>query len=138
VAKVPSAAPTDLASVPLFASLADADLVEIAPWFEVREAGPGERLVNGGSTEDRCFFVIKEGEVTVTGLGHTIASLGPGEFFGEMALLGYSQHIATVKAPSRASLLVLSSGDFDRLRESYPGVAAEIGAVMDGRLAQLS
>ena len=132
------ATPADLESVPLFASLADSDRVAIAPWFDIREASSGEHLVDGGSTEDRFFFVIKEGEVSVTGLGHTIASLGPGEFFGEMALLGYGQHIATVKAPSRARLLVLSSGDFDRLRADYPGVAAEIEAVMQRRLDQLS
>jgi CRP-like cAMP-binding protein len=135
---VPSATPADLQPVPLFGLLADADLEAIAPWFDVREAGPGEPLVAGGSTEDRSFFVIKEGEVTVTGLGHTIASLGPGEFFGEMALLGYGQHIATVKAPSRASLLVLSADDFDRLRAGYPDVAAEISTVMQRRLDQLS
>ncbi len=135
---MPSATPADLQPVPLFGLLADADLEAIAPWFDVREAGPGEPLVAGGSTEDRSFFVIKEGEVTVTGLGHTIASLGPGEFFGEMALLGYGQHIATVKAPTRASLLVLSADDFDRLRAGYPDVAAEISTVMQRRLDQLS
>ena len=135
---MPSATPADLEPVPLFASLADSDRVAIAPWFDVREASPDERLVDGGSTEEPFFFVIKEGEVLVTGLGHKIASLGPGEFFGEMALLGYGQHIATVKASTRARLLVLSGGDFERLRTSYPDVAAEIGAVMQRRLDQLS
>jgi voltage-gated potassium channel len=135
---MPSATPADLESVPLFGSLAEADLETVAPWFDIREASPGERLVAGGSTEERFFFVISEGEVTVTGLGHTLASLGKGEFFGEMALLGYGQHMATVKAPSHARLLVLSSADFDRLRANYPDVAAEIGAIMQRRLDQLS
>lgn len=135
---MPSATPADLEPVPLFASLADSDRVAIASWFDVREASAGERVVAGGSTDERFFFVIKEGEVSVTGLGHKIASLGPGEFFGEMALLGYGQHIASVKASSPVCLLVLSSDDFERLRTSYPGVSAEIGAVMQTRLDQLS
>jgi CRP-like cAMP-binding protein len=135
---VPSATPADLESVPLFASLADSDLVAIAPWFEVREASPGERFVGGGTTGERLFFVISEGQATVTGLGHKIASLEPGEFFGEMALLGYSQHIASVTASSPVRVLVLSNDDFDRLRATYPAVASEIGAVMQRRLDQLS
>jgi CRP/FNR family cyclic AMP-dependent transcriptional regulator len=134
---VPSATPADLEPVPLFGSLADSDLAAIAPWFEVREASPGERLVGEGAAGER-FFVISEGEVAVTGLGYKIASLGPGEFFGEIALLGYGQHIATVKASSQARVLVLAKDDFDRLRANYPEVAAEIGAVMQRRLEQLS
>ncbi len=134
---MPSATPADLEPVPLFGSLADSDRAAIAPWFEVREVSPGERLVGEGATGER-FFVISEGEVSVTGLGHKIASLGPGEFFGEIALLGYGQHIATVKAFSHVRVLVLARDDFDRLRANYPDVAAEIGAVMQLRLEQLS
>jgi CRP-like cAMP-binding protein len=134
---VPSAAPLDLERIPLFGSLAAEDIATIAPWFEVREAGPGERLIGEGATGE-LFFVISEGEVAVTGLGHKIASLGPGEFFGEIALLGYRQHIATVTTSSQARILVLSSDDFNRLRANYPGVATEIGAVMQRRLEQLS
>jgi CRP-like cAMP-binding protein len=133
---VPSATPSDLKPVPLFGSLADSDLVEIAPWFEVRDASPGERIIGEGATGER-FFVISEGEVAVTGLGYKIASLGPGEFFGEIALLGYRQHLATVTTSSQARFLVLSSEDFDRLRATYPDVAADIGAVMQKRLEQL-
>ena len=133
---MPSATPTDLQPVPLFGSLTDSDLAEIAPWFEVRDVGPGERLIGEGASGEH-FFVISKGEVAVTGLGHRIASLGPGEFFGEIALLGYRQHIATVTASSQARFLVLSSDDFARLRTTYPGVAADIGAVMQTRLEQL-
>ena len=134
---MPSATPSDLEPVPLFGSLGEADLAKIAPWFEVRDAGPGERLIGEGATGE-LFFVISEGDVAVTGLGHRIASLGPGEFFGEIALLGYRQHIATVTTSSQARILVLSKEDFDHLRASYPDVAAEIGAVMQRRLEQLS
>jgi CRP-like cAMP-binding protein len=135
---MPSVTPAELRSVPLFAPLGDSDIEAIAPWFDVREASLGERFVDGGATEEQFFFVIGEGEVTVTGLGHRIASLGPGEFFGEMALLGYGQHIASVTASSQVCVFVLSAANFDRLRAAYPDVAAEIGAVMQRRLNQLS
>jgi CRP-like cAMP-binding protein len=133
---VPSANPSDLAPIPLFASLAESELAEVAPWFEVRDVGPGERLVGEGAT-GFLFFVISQGEVTVRSRGEKIVSLGPGDFFGEMALLGYRQHLATVATTSHARLLVLFSGDFDRLRASYPEIAAEIQSVMEKRLERL-
>ena len=133
---MPSATPPDLASIPLFASLTESELAEVAPWFEARDAVPGERLIGEGTTGER-FFVIADGEVSVTGLGHRIASLGPGEFFGEMALLGYRQHLATVTATTPVHVLVIGSDDFDRLRADFPQVAAEIQGVMQDRLAQL-
>jgi CRP-like cAMP-binding protein len=133
---VPSAAPPDLASIPLFRSLTEPELAEVAPWFDVRDAGSGERLVGEGAT-GHLFFVVSEGEVSVTGFGQKVASLGPGEFFGEMALLGYRQHLATVTTASPARLLVLSGDDFDRLRAKHPDIAAEVQTVMQKRLAQL-
>jgi CRP-like cAMP-binding protein len=60
--------------------------------------------------------------------------LGPGDFFGEMALLGTGRRAATVTTTSPARVLVLFGSDFRRLRESHPGIAAQIEAVMERRL----
>ena len=130
---MPGANPSVLASVRLFESLAESELAEVAAWFEVREVGSGVRLVGEGTT-GYSFFVIREGEVVVTAHGEPVASLGPGEFFGEMALLGPGRRTATVTTTTPARVLVLFGNDFVRLTASYPGIGAGIEAVMQQRL----
>ena len=72
---MPSADPSELAEVPLFASLAEAELAELATRFEVKEVGAGVRLIGEGAT-GTSFFVLREGEAAVTvGGGRGIATL---------------------------------------------------------------
>ena len=124
---------SDLAAVPLFASLAEPELNEIAAWFEVKEVGAGVRLVGEGTT-GTTFFVLAEGRADVTAGGERIASLGSNEFFGEMALLGLGRRTATVTTTSEARVLVIVGDDFRRLRSRFPAVAAQIEATMAERL----
>jgi CRP-like cAMP-binding protein len=126
---------SDLASVPLFASLSDAERAEIAAWFEVKEVAAGVRLVGEGTTGS-TFFVLTRGDVVVTANGELIASLGPTDFFGELALLGAGRRTATVTTTSEARVLVLFGDDFRRLRSTYPKIAAEIDAAMIRRLGR--
>lgn len=127
---------SDLASVPLFASLSESELSEVADWFEVRDVSAGVRLVGEGATGS-SFFVVSRGEAMVAAAGESVASLGPGDFFGEMALLGTGRRTATVTTTSPARVLVLFGSNFRRFRESYPGIAAQIEGVMEKRLEQL-
>ena len=62
------ATPADIAKVPLFASLGEPELADIAGWFEVKEVGPGVRLVGEGAT-GYAFFVLVAGGVEVTAAG---------------------------------------------------------------------
>jgi len=133
---VPTASPSDLAVVPLFESLSEPELTELAGWFEVKDVNAGVRLTGEGAT-GYSFFVLSEGEVTVTAHGESIASLGPGDFFGEMALLGAGRRQATVSTTSPARLLVLFGDDFHRLQASHPGITAKIEAAMEKRFEQL-
>ncbi len=130
---MPGASPSELASNQIFESLTESELAEVAAWFEVREVGPGVRLVSEGTTGN-SFFVIGEGEVVVTVDGESIASLGPGEFFGEMALLGSGRRMARVTTTTSARVFVLFGNDFLRLTASYPRMAVAIEAVMQQRL----
>jgi CRP-like cAMP-binding protein len=132
---VPSADPSELAEVPLFASLSEAELAELASRFEVKDVGPGVRLIGEGATGS-SFFVLREGVVSVTAGGEKIGSFGPGDFFGEMALLGHGRRTASVTTTSPVRVLVLFGDDFRYLRATFPGVAAEIDAAMQERLAQ--
>lgn len=129
---MPTASPSDLASVPLFESLSQSELTELAGWFEVKDVNAGVRLVGEGAT-GYSFFVLSGGEATVTVRGENIASLRAGDFFGEMALLGAGRRKATVSTTSPARLLVLFGDDFRRLQASHPGITAQIEAAMQKR-----
>jgi cAMP-binding proteins - catabolite gene activator and regulatory subunit of cAMP-dependent protein kinases len=130
---VPSAGPSDLASVPLFGSLSEPERAEIAAWFEVKEVGPGVRLVGEGATGN-AFFVIGEGEVAVSAGGTEFATLGPGDFFGELALLRAGRRTATVTTTAPSRILVLFRNDFARLQAAHPRVAADLEAALQQRL----
>ena len=130
---MPTASPSDLASVSLFASLSEPELADAAAWFEVKDVGPGVRLVGEGAT-GFSFFVVVEGGLEVTSGGGILASLGPGDFFGEMALLGAGRRTATVTTNTATRVLVLFGDDFRRLQASHPAIAARIEAAMHSRL----
>jgi cAMP-binding proteins - catabolite gene activator and regulatory subunit of cAMP-dependent protein kinases len=130
---VPSADPSELAEVALFGSLSEAELAEVATRFEVKDVGPGARLVGEGAT-GLSFFVLRRGRASVTAGGEEIASLGPGDFFGEIALLGQGRRTATVTTTSPVRLLVLFGDDFRQLQATFPGITAEIEAAMQKRL----
>jgi CRP-like cAMP-binding protein len=127
----------ELASIPLFESLGESDLRDLAPWFEVRTAGPGVTLAGEGAP-GYSFFILTEGAAIVTSDDETLASLGPGDFFGEMAILGDGRRTATVTTTTPARLLVLFGADFRRLQDEHPAVAAAIEAAMRQRIAARS
>jgi CRP-like cAMP-binding protein len=133
---VPCADPSDLAPFPLFGSLSESELAEVAGWFEVKEVGAGVRLVGQGAT-GHSFFVICDGEVAVTAQAGEIATLGAGDFFGELALLATGRRTATVTTTESSRILVLFGPDFDRLRSRYPTIAAELEAALERRLPRL-
>jgi CRP-like cAMP-binding protein len=120
------AEPGELAGVPLFASLSEEERRELAPGFAVQTAEAGSRLIGEGA-RGYSFFVLLEGTATVTSQGSTLAEeLGPGDFFGEIALLIGGRRTASVTATSHVKLLVMSAAEFRRLQESHPAVAAEV------------
>ncbi len=130
---MPGADPTELAPLPLFDSLSEPERAEVAAWFEAREVAAGVKLVGEGTT-GHSFFVIRDGEVAVTADGDEIATLGSGDFFGEVALVAAGRRTATVTTTKPSRLLVLFGNDFTRLRTRYPAVAAELEATMERRL----
>jgi CRP-like cAMP-binding protein len=129
------AAVADLAGVPLFASLDEAQLQELAGWFHVHNTGEGRRLVGEGAP-GYTFFVILDGTAQVTADGVSLVTLGPGDFFGEIAILGAGQRTATVTSTSPVRMLVLFGTEFRQLEAAHPAIAAELTAAMQTRLGQ--
>jgi CRP-like cAMP-binding protein len=130
---VPGADPSILAALPLFDDLSESERDEVAAWFEAREVGEDVKLVGEGTT-GHSFFVICDGEVSVKAGEDEIATLGSGDFFGELALLATGRRTATVMTTKPSHLLVLFGNDFTRLQTKYPAIAAELEATMERRL----
>jgi CRP-like cAMP-binding protein len=127
------ASAAQLASIPLFESLSVSDLHELAGWFDVQEASEGVRLTGEGAA-GYSFYVLLEGTAAVVADGSTLAELGPGDFFGEMAILGGGRRMATVTTTSPARLLFMFGTEFRRLQAAQPDVAARIEETMRRRL----
>jgi CRP-like cAMP-binding protein len=73
-----------------------------------------------------AFYMISSGKVEVTAGGKVIATRGPGEFFGEGALLHDSPRGATVRTVEETELYVLYKADFNKILMANPGIAASI------------
>jgi CRP-like cAMP-binding protein len=126
--------PSRLADVPLFAGLSRDELARVATWLEARHADTGERICGEGSP-GYSFFVIESGAASVTSDDGAARMLGPGDFFGEIALLETGRRTATVTASAPLELLVLWGGDFRLLEREQPEAAASIRRAVEDRLA---
>ena len=123
----------ELATIPLFESLEESALQALAPWFSNRTADEGARLCGEGAT-GYSFFVLTKGTAVVTADGAALGDLGPGDFFGEVAMLT-GRRSATVTTTSPAELLVIHGSDFRQLQETQPEIATRIEEAMQQRLA---
>lgn len=88
-----------LRRVPLFADLDDGELAQVALLFKERRFTAGETIVKEGA-DGAAFFLIESGEASVTVRGSGRASLGPGDHFGEIALVDEGVRSATIAATS--------------------------------------
>jgi CRP-like cAMP-binding protein len=114
-----------LAAVPLFASLDDLQLTQIAPWFEARSVSAGTELVGQGAS-GYSFYILTEGSAVVATDDAALAELGPGDFFGEAAILGGGRRDASVVITSPSQVLVMFGTEFRRLQQAQPEIAAAI------------
>jgi CPA1 family monovalent cation:H+ antiporter len=124
---------TMLAKVPLFTRLTQADLAELAKLLTPQIAIPDEKIIEAGERGDRMYF-IAAGSVDVA-IRNPPITLGPGDFFGEMALILDQPRNADVIARAYCNLLVLRRNDFERYVRAHPSIEREIEAVAKARYA---
>jgi CRP/FNR family cyclic AMP-dependent transcriptional regulator len=122
-----------LAKVPMFSACNQKELRKLAAAVDRVEVPKGEVLMTEG-TPGHDFFLIVDGKAKVTLRGKQLATLGPGEFLGEMALLDQGPRSATAVAQTPMELLVLTSRDFSSILEEVPVVTKKIMRGMAGRL----
>jgi CRP/FNR family transcriptional regulator len=111
-----------LRRVPLFAKLSDKDLKRLANNLTERSFPAGHEVAHEGS-EGVGFFVIEEGQATVRRSGEEIRKLGPGDYFGEMALIDQGPRSATVVADSELRCRGMTAWAFRPFVESHGEVA---------------
>ena len=124
-----------LAEVPLFSACSRKDLQKIAKASDEVEVKAGRVLVDQGKTGHE-FFLILDGQASVRANNRKVASLGPGNYFGELALLSREPRDASVIADSDMKLLILGQREFTGLLDSIPGLASKILATMAKRLRE--
>ena len=124
--------PARLRTVSLFDGIADADLASVAGQMEERPVEDGEHLAREGAS-GYFFFVILDGTAEVTRDGRAVATLGPGQFFGETAILETTRRTATVTATSPMVVGAMFGADFAKLASDSPELHARIAQVMNDR-----
>lgn len=125
-----------LGTVPLFSGLSKRHLRKLADRADEVEFARGERIVDIGMLGG-AFYVIVEGEAKVTKASRTLTKLGPGDFFGELALLDGGARQATVTAATPIIAIRLFKKAFDRLVAEEPGVAAKMLSVLAARIRRV-
>jgi CRP/FNR family transcriptional regulator, cyclic AMP receptor protein len=127
-------APVDaIRSVPLFAELSEDELAQVARLFKQRSFAPGETVAKEGSG-GAAFYLIDSGTAKVSVAGRERAPLGPGDYFGEIALIDEGARSATITAVEQLSCYGLTYWDFRPLVQSNADISWKLLQFMVARL----
>jgi CRP/FNR family transcriptional regulator, cyclic AMP receptor protein len=125
-----------LRAIPLFAGLGKKERREVAKQGDEVEVEAGRYLVREGDFAYE-FFAIEEGTAEVRRGEQLLAELGPGDFFGEMGLIGNVTRNASVIAASPLRVMVLTGSAFRHLERELPAVSKQIRRAIEERCRQL-
>jgi CRP-like cAMP-binding protein len=126
-----------LARCPFLAGLSKKDLQQVGRLADEIDVPAGKVLAKEGSRGEE-FFVIIEGAVRISRDGVTLRDLAPGEFFGELALLGKVPRTATATASTPTRLFVIGHREFTSLLSSQPSVRDVILTAVASRIASIA
>ncbi|HOC46667.1 MAG TPA: cyclic nucleotide-binding domain-containing protein, partial [Syntrophorhabdaceae bacterium] len=132
-----------LKNTDLFRALDDGELEQLSTKLRERVYPANTAIVREGAWGD-AMFIIKNGQVEVKkkepnlGIDLTIATLGTGACFGEMALLTGKPRSATVIAVAATELFVLEKRDFDDLLLEHPGISISINKIVAERIEEMN
>jgi CRP-like cAMP-binding protein len=118
--------PGSLRRIKILADLKDAQLAHLAEYMEMQEVSQWSVLFNQGEISDSMFLVLGgelRARTVVNGRETIIATFGPGDFFGDMALFDHGPRSADVVANVDSTLLKITSISFERLTREAPALA---------------
>jgi CRP/FNR family cyclic AMP-dependent transcriptional regulator len=129
------AAALDLSKIWLFSTSSAKDLRTIRKALEEVMVPPGRMLTEQG-TIGREFFLIVEGQASVKRNNRKVATLGPGQYFGELALLDRRPRSASVISDTEMELLVLGQRQFNAVLDAVPALSRKLLAATATRLRE--
>jgi CRP/FNR family cyclic AMP-dependent transcriptional regulator len=125
-----------LEQVPLFAGVSAAGIEELGAIADEVEVRAGTVLTHEGAREG-FFFIVVEGTVRIERAGRVVNTIGPGEFFGEIALLDGGPRTATAIAETPCRLLSMTYQMFHELLDASPDTRTAILEAVGRRLREL-
>jgi CRP-like cAMP-binding protein len=139
---VPTVSPTAdlaaaLAEAPLFAGCDQRDVASILAEFDDARFPGGRRIVLEG-LRGSDFFLVVAGTAAVLVDGWRVATLGPGDFFGEIAVLGDGLRSASVRAETPLQCLVLPNGKLEQLILDHPQLGINLIRTVIGRFQDVA
>jgi CRP/FNR family transcriptional regulator len=129
-----------LARVPVFSTLHPADLERIAELAVPREFQPGQVVFREGDSSDTCY-IVRSGRARAVrehsdGRVITLATFGPGDIFGELAMFEDERRSATVEAVEPTTAVAVLGPDMRRLMTEHPGIATRLVIALGRRLRE--
>jgi CRP-like cAMP-binding protein len=131
----PSRDVLDLSKIWLFSTSSAKDLRTIRKALEEITVPPGRLLCEQG-TIGQEFFLIIDGQASVKRNNRKVATLGPGQYFGELALLDRRPRSASVTSDTDMTLLVLGQRQFNGILDSVPPLSRKLLSAMATRLRE--
>ncbi len=125
-----------LSRVPLFSRLNEAGLREVAQLTDEVDVEAGRELTTEGAFAHE-FFLILDGSVSIERNGAHLATMGPGDFFGEIALIDRGPRSATATSDGPCRLLVLGHRGFNSLMDQFPDVRTAVLEALAHRVRRL-
>ena len=120
--------------VPLFSSASKQELAEIASIADEIDLPEGRTVIKEGDS-GREFFVLIDGTAEVERGGKKVASIGPGDFFGEISLIAKTPRNATITTTSPVRALVITDRAFRQLLDHSPQISIGVLTALAERLA---
>ena len=129
-----------LSRVPLFSELSGSELERISRVSVARTFPAGVRVFHEGDHSDACYLV-RSGDLRVTrehpdGRAIALATLGPGDIFGELAMLDGEARSASVETLTDSELLALPAADVRRLLSDHPEISVKLIGALTRRLRE--
>lgn len=122
-----------LKKIPLFEGISRADLQRIAESAKERRFDAGTAIVSTGEP-GQGFYLITDGRVEVTRGNRVVSTLGPGDYFGELALIRETPRTATVVAKDPTTCLALARWDFKGIVVANPSIAIRLLETVANRI----
>ncbi len=114
-----------LRQVPLFAHLGKRETERLSMLADELDVPDGQVLTRQGGSGGE-FFIVLDGQVAIEKDDQRIATMHPGDFLGEIALIDGKPRTATARAEGDARLLVVGRGPFHELMEEFPSVRISV------------